>query len=71
MTPERYEYQKAEANGRKPSVEVHLPLGFKYLEVPLNRLVLRLDIAEERETRIERLLNRIALAQGLPLETPA
>ena len=46
------------------------------LEAPLNQLILRLDIAEERETRIEQKVDTLlrlfeeAEKAGEPAETP-
>ncbi len=59
MTPERYGYRKAEANGRKPSIDLRLPIVVRYLQVPLNQLILKLDVAEEREQRIEEKLDQL------------
>lgn len=52
------------AGGRRPSIEIQLPRlpGMAALQVPLNQLILKLDIAEEREARMEATLGRIETA---------
>ncbi len=71
-----FTYRTGSGADRKPSIEVHLPLGFRMLEAPLNQLILRLDIAEERETRIEQKVDTLlrlfeeAEKAGEPAETP-
>jgi hypothetical protein len=68
--PERYTYKTAEASGRQPSVVLSLPWAFKFLEAPLNRLILRLDIQEEAMDRLERKVDRILVELNVPLESP-
>ena len=48
--------------GRKPSIELRLPLVVRYLQEPMNRLILKLDEAEEREARIEQKLDQLKAA---------
>jgi len=68
------EYKSKFGEGqRRPSIEIRLPIVVRYLEAPLNQLILKLDVAEERQTRMESTLDRIdaALKALLELEPEA
>ena len=58
------------AGGRKPSIDLRLPLVVRYLQDPMNRLILKLDEAEEREERIEKTLQRIEASLSALLGDP-
>lgn len=59
MSDDRFRYGSRSMEGRKPSIQVNLPLGVRWLQPIFERLVLRLDIAEEQMGRIEASLARI------------
>lgn len=65
------EYKSRLAADRKPSIEIRLPLVVRYLEAPLNQLVLKLDVAEEREERIEIMLRQICAKLQIATEPGA
>ena len=71
MSGDRYQYRRAqETAGRKPSVSVRLPFVVKYLEPVFERMIIRLDVAEEQMDRLEQKLDRILAAMALPEEAP-
>ena len=54
MSGDRHIYRETALANRRPSIEVKLPLGVRFLQPVLERLIMRLDVAEEQMDRIER-----------------